>query len=204
MGNTKVLAVVYGPRDAGSKSSHDIDNDKATVSAGVTMAPYCGTERRVVHMNSRICTEYAQAIRRCFEHVILTTLYPHSTISIHCTIFQADGGELPCCLNAALLAIIDAGIDILDFQVSLNVGYMDNTILFDMNYVESHLNGILLTVAYLPKSDQFTLTTLNSNIPLELFEDVLDAAKEGCKQVYAILKDHVLENAKKLYQSTQQ
>lgn len=86
-----------------------------------------------------------------------------------------------------------------------------------MNFVESHLNGILLTVAYLPKSDQFTLTTLNSNIPLELFQvgdgrerkrnndqDVLDAAKEGCKQIYAILKDHVLENAKKLYQSTQQ
>ena len=96
------------------------------------MAPYCGTERKVFHMNSRICTEYAQAIRRCFEHVILTTLYPHSTISIHCTIFQADGGELPCCLNAALLAIIDAGIDILDFQVSLNVGYMDNTILFGL------------------------------------------------------------------------
>ena len=39
-----------------------------------------------------------------------------------------------------------------------------------MNFVESHLNGILLTVAYLPKSDQFTLTTLNSNIPLELFQ----------------------------------
>lgn len=35
-------------------------------------------------------------------------------------------------------------------------------------------------------------------------QDILDAAKEGCKQVYAILKDHVLENAKKLYQSTQQ
>ena len=35
-------------------------------------------------------------------------------------------------------------------------------------------------------------------------QDVLDAAKEGCKQVYAILKDLVLENAKKLYQSTQQ
>ena len=81
-------------------------------------------------MNSRICTEYAQAIRRCFEHFILTTLYPRSTISIHCTIFQADGGELSCCLNAALLAVIDAGIDILDFQVSLSVGYMDNTILF--------------------------------------------------------------------------
>lgn len=123
----------YGPRDSGSNATRGVEKD--IVSASVTMAPYCGTERRVVHMNSRICTEYAQAIRRCFEHVILTSLYQHSTISIHCTIFQADGGELPCCLNAALLAVIDAGIDILDFQVSLNVGYMDNTILFGLFFM---------------------------------------------------------------------
>lgn len=39
-----------------------------------------------------------------------------------------------------------------------------------MNRIESRLNGIVLTVAYLPKFDKFTLTTMDSNIPLELFE----------------------------------
>ena len=189
------------------------------------MAPYSGTERKVVHMNSRICTEYAQAIRRCFEHVILTSLYPRSTISIHCTIFQADGGELSCCLNAALLAVIDAGIDILDFQVSLSVGYMDNTILFGRSgfgFVTSRHElrgeppqrdladrGVPAQVGRVHADDaeqQHSAGALpgRGTARRVRWQDVLDAAKEGCKQVYAILKDHVLENAKKLYQSTQQ
>ena len=93
------------------------------------MAPFSGIEHKVVSMNSRACTEISLAIRRCFKHVIITSLYPRSVISIHCTILQSDGGELSCCLNASLLALIDAGVDIEDFQISIEVGYMDNTIL---------------------------------------------------------------------------
>ena len=73
-------------------------------------------------------------------------------------------------LNASLLALVDAGIAVRDFQVSLEVGYMDNSILLDMNRTESRLNGIVLTVAYLPKYDKFTLVTMDNNIPLELFQ----------------------------------
>ena len=40
----------------------------------------------------------------------------------------------------------------------------------DMNRQESHLNGIVFTVAYLPKYDKFTLVTMDNNIPLDLFE----------------------------------
>ena len=47
---------------------------------------------------------------------------------------------------------------------------MDNSILLDMNRTESRLNGIVLTVAYLPKYDKFTLVTMDNNIPLELFQ----------------------------------
>ena len=39
----------------------------------------------------------------------------------------------------------------------------------DMNRQESHLNGIVFTVAYLPKYDKFTLVTMDNNIPLVVF-----------------------------------
>ena len=39
----------------------------------------------------------------------------------------------------------------------------------DMNRQESHLNGIVFTVAYLPKYDKFTLVTMDNNIPLDLY-----------------------------------
>ena len=47
---------------------------------------------------------------------------------------------------------------------------MNLTSRIDMNRQESHLNGIVFTVAYLPKYDKFTLVTMDNNIPLDLFE----------------------------------
>ena len=121
----------YGPRN-GSARVTELD-EKATISTEVTIAPFSGIERKFLSSTSKMCVEISLAIRRCFEQVILTSLYPRSNISIHCTIIQSDGGELACCLNAALLAVIDAGISILDFQIALEVGYMDNTILLGMS-----------------------------------------------------------------------
>lgn len=180
----------------------------ASIECEVTIAPFSQMDHKMFGKNSRSCVEYSLAMRRCFEQVVMTSLYPRSLIRISCTILQSDGGELSGLLNASLLALVDAGIAVRDFQVSLEVGYMDNSILLDMNRTESRLNGIVLTVAYLPKYDKFTLVTMDNNIPLELFQvemkkgsdvqDILTTAKEGCKQVYAILSEDVLEHAKKM------
>lgn len=145
-------------------------DEGAGIECDVTIAPFSHMDHKVIGKNSRMCVEYSLAMRRCFEHVVMTSLYPRSVIRISCTILQSDGGELSCILNASLLALVDAGIAVSDFQVSLEVGYMDNSILFDMNRTESRLNGIVMTVAYLPKMDRFTLVTMDNNIPLELFE----------------------------------
>ena len=78
-----------------------------------------------------------------------------------------------------------------------------------MNKNESRLNGIVFTIAYLPKLDRYTLVTMDNNIPLDLFEvsvldclhayDILKSGKEGCKRLHALLKEDVLEHAKTLY-----
>ena len=45
-----------------------------------------------------------------FEAAILTELYPRSQIDIYVEVLQADGGNLCACINAATLALIDAGL----------------------------------------------------------------------------------------------
>lgn len=145
-------------------------DNQASVECDVTFSPFSYMDHKVIGKNSRICVEYSLALRRCFEKVIMTNIYPRSRIQISCTILQSDGGELPCLLNAALLALVDGGVAVSDFQVALSVGYMDNAILLDMNRTEAKLNGIEMTVAYLPRFDKFTLVTMDNNIPLELFD----------------------------------
>ena len=158
----------YGPRD-GNHFGSEMD-ECASIECEVTIAPFSQMDHKMFGKNSRPPHEYSLAMRRCFEQVVMTSLYPRSLIRISCTILQSDGGELSGLLNASLLALVDAGIAVRDFQVSLEVGYMDNSILLDMNRTESRLNGIVLTVAYLPKYDKFTLVTMDNNIPLELFQ----------------------------------
>ena len=96
----------------------------------------------------RKAVETATAIRQTFETVILCDLYPRSQIDIFITILQADGGEqgraeyaqpdalqTPCriagkqsaSINAATLALMDAGIAMSDFVVSCSAGYLDKT-----------------------------------------------------------------------------
>lgn len=124
------LTARYGPRFSAKQSG--TKRDEALITSTVTTSPFATIERKTISHGNKACMEYALAISRCFEHVIITSIYPQSEIAIHCTIISADGGELVCCLNAALLAVIDAGIAIIDFQVSIEVGYMDNTVIYGL------------------------------------------------------------------------
>jgi ribonuclease PH len=72
--------------------------------------------------------EISLSLKKTFEATILTTLYPRSAISIFVEVLQADGGDYAVCVNAATLALIDAGIPIRDVccAVSCGVAIKDN------------------------------------------------------------------------------
>jgi ribonuclease PH len=69
--------------------------------------------------------ELSAFIRQTFEPVILTSQFPRSQIDIYLQIFQNDGGVLQCCINAATLALIDAGIPMMDYVCACSVGCID-------------------------------------------------------------------------------
>ena len=52
----------------------------------------------------------------------MTSLYPRSAISIFVEVLQADGGDYAVCVNAATLALIDAGIPIRDVCCAVSCG----------------------------------------------------------------------------------
>nr|KAF6395764.1 exosome component 4 [Molossus molossus] len=54
-------------------------------------------------------------LRQTFEAAILTQLHPRSQIDIYVQVLQADGGTYAACVNAATLAVLDAGIPMRDF-----------------------------------------------------------------------------------------
>ena len=97
-GNTTVLAAVYGPCEV--KMSKEI-LDKATVE--VMFRPKVGLPKCADKFNER-------HIRDLFQAAILVSLHPRSSITIVLQELEDDWGLLATGINAACLALLDAGV----------------------------------------------------------------------------------------------
>ncbi|GJN15186.1 hypothetical protein PR202_gb02080 [Eleusine coracana subsp. coracana] len=102
MGNTRVIAAVYGPREVQNKGQ--LVNSKEAL------------------------------------------------IDIFVQVLQADGGTRSACINAATLALADAGIPMRDIVTSCSAGYLCSTPL-----LEDSAGGADVTVGILAKTDKVTL-----------------------------------------------
>nr|XP_025688065.1 exosome complex component RRP41 homolog isoform X2 [Arachis hypogaea] len=183
MGNTKVVAAVYGPRE---------------IRCEYSMANFSTGDRKRKPKGDRRSTEISMVIRQTMEACIMTHLMPRSQIDIYVQVLQADGGTRSACINAATLALSDAGIPMCDLVTSCSAGYLNSTPLLDLNYVEDSAGGPDVTVGILPKLDKVTLLQMDSKLPIDILENVMQLATEGCKAVANYIREILLENTKQL------
>ncbi|EXC22513.1 Exosome complex component [Morus notabilis] len=174
MGNTKVIAAVYGPREVRFEYS---------------MANFSTGDRMRRPKGDRRSTEISLVLRQTMEACIMTHLMPRSQIDIFVQVLQADGGTRSACINAASLALADAGIPMRDLVTSCSAGYLNSTPLLDLNYVEDSAGGADVTVGIFPKLDKVTLLQMDAKLPLDIFENVMQLATEGCKAIATELRE---------------
>ncbi|CAN6726226.1 unnamed protein product [Malus baccata var. baccata] len=196
MGNTKVIAAVYGPREVQNRSQQM--NDRALVRCEYTMANFSTGDRMRKPKGDRRSTEISLVIRQTMEACIMTHLMPRTQIDIFVQVLQADGGTRSACINAATLALSDAGIPMRDLVTSCSAGYLNSTPLLDVNYVEDSAGGADVTLGIMPKLDKVTLLQMDAKLPLDIFENVMQLAIEGCKAVATYIREVLLENTKQL------
>ncbi|OWM70487.1 exosome complex component RRP41 homolog [Punica granatum] len=196
MGNTKVIAAVYGPREVQNRSQQM--SDQALVRCEYSMANFSTGDRMRKGKGDRRSTEISLVVRQTMEACILTHLMPRSQIDIYVQVLQADGGTRCACINAATLALADAAIPMRDLVTSCSAGYLNSTPLLDLNYVEDSAGGPDVTVGILPKMDKVTLLQMDSKLPIDTFDNVMQLAIEGCKAVATYIREVLLENTKQL------
>ncbi|XP_075672715.1 exosome complex component RRP41 homolog [Castanea sativa] len=107
-------------------------------------------------------------------------------------------GARSACINAATLALVDAGIPMRDLVTSCIPGYLNITPLLDLNYVEDSAGGPDVTGGFLPKLDKVTLLQMDSKLPIDTSENVMQLAIEGCKAIANYIREIMLENTKQL------
>ncbi|PKA45879.1 Exosome complex exonuclease RRP46 like [Apostasia shenzhenica] len=123
-GDTIVLAGVYGPK-AGTKKGEN--PEKASIE--VIWKPKTGQAGKQEK-------EYEIILRKTLQSICLLTVYPNTTTSVIVQVAGDDGGLFPCAVNASCAALVDAGIPLKHFAVSVCCGltasgsvFLDPTIL---------------------------------------------------------------------------
>ena len=122
-GNTRVLCSVSGPRELSDRRRDDggMERETAKVVVELSVAAFAGSARRAKRRVDRRATEMELLIRQSLQPLILVHLFPNSEISIALDVLQDDGGALPCAVNAATVALLNAGIPLNDVLIATHI-----------------------------------------------------------------------------------
>ncbi|XP_065177768.1 exosome complex component RRP41-like [Sycon ciliatum] len=183
-GSTMVLATVNGPHESMNRSR--ASNDTAFVNCQFSMATFSTSERRRRTKGDRRSTEMSQFIQDTFEAAILTHLYPRCQIDIYVQIMQAGGGHLAACINAASLAVMDAGIPTKDLVCACTTTLVKETAIVDVTYLEESA-GPLVTMAMLARSGSIILTQMEKRLHVDQLSALVESGTKGCKDVSVLL-----------------
>jgi exosome complex component RRP41 len=151
------------------------------------MAVFSTGERKKRPRGDRKSQEMSIHLRQTFEAAIKTELYPRSQIDIFVEVLQADGGNYCACVNAATLALIDAGIPLRDYVTACTASLVEDKPLVDISSLESTQGGPELTVAALPKTGEIVLLEMSQRFHLDHLDKVMEVALNGCKDIANIL-----------------
>ncbi|KAG7351869.1 exosome complex exonuclease Rrp41 [Nitzschia inconspicua] len=207
MGLTSALATVRGPMACARRS--DELPDRAMVDVSVKAVPFApsGGDRRVTNPNTdRRLVEMTHLLKRALEATILLQLYPKSRIQVQVVILADDGGRLSAAINAASVALIDAGIPVKDILCSCSAGYAgsgvntDEKTLVDLNRQEESSfagqNAVCLPCAMLPQRGTVVMAQCEARLPdFDTMDRVLGAAMDGCRAVFDIIQAAIRERA---------
>jgi exosome complex component RRP41 len=183
MGGNKVLAAVYGPREMHPK--HEAEPDISVLRCRYTMAPFSVEERKRPGPDRR-SIEISKVIREALQPVLFLELYPRSVIDVFIEVLQADAGTRTAGINAAAVALADAGIPMRDLVSSVAVGKVDGTLVIDLTKAEDQWGTTDMPIAIMPRKRAVTLLQMDGHFTEEEFKQALDLAFRGCEQIYEV------------------
>lgn len=189
-GDNKILAGVYGPRDVHPK--HMSDADTGILRCRYHMEPFSVTERKNP-APSRREIEISKVIKEALAPAVMLERFPRTAVDVYIEILQADGGSRCAALDAAAVALADAGIPMRDMVSACAAGKVGDTIVLDINNEEDQAGQADMPVAYMPNLNKVTLLQLDGVLSLDEYKKCIETGINGCRIVYDIQKKALME-----------
>ncbi|MEM7821412.1 MAG: exosome complex exonuclease Rrp41 [Candidatus Aenigmatarchaeota archaeon] len=184
-GNTIVIASVYGPKALFPE--HLREPEKCILRCRYNMAPFSVDERKSPGPDRR-STEISKVVRLALEPVIFLEEFPRAVIDVFIEVLQADGSTRVTGLNAASLALADAGIPMKDLVAACSIGKIDDKLIVDLSGIEDQHSEADVAFAILPTKNKITLLQMDGILTREEIKKLIEMGTESCKKIYEIQK----------------
>ncbi len=185
-GRTKVLAAVYGPREPPQRFM--LLPDRAILRVRYHMAPFSTSDRKSP-APSRREVELSKVIREALEPVVISELFPRTSIDVFVEVLQADGGTRTAGVTAASLALADAGIPMKALVAGVAVGKIEGVLVLDVDEVEDSAGEADLPIAGAPDLGLITLIQLNGVLSEEELRRAIDMAWPAIEELVKMEKE---------------
>jgi exosome complex component RRP41 len=186
MGRTIAVAGVFGPREMFPRRLQKFD--RASVQCRYMMAPF-STDERVRPGPSRRSKEISMVVRNALESAIFVDEFPKASIDIFIDVVQADAGTRTAAINAASVALADAGVPMKDMVASVAVGKIGKDFVVDLAGKEEDESACDLPVAYSPRMGKVSLLQMDGDLPASDVKKLLDLATKACEKISVIQKE---------------
>ena len=190
LGSTRAIAAVYGPRELHPK--HRQNNERAVLQCKYMMAPF-STKERVRPGPSRRSVEISKVTRDALEPALFLEDFPRTTIDVYIIILEANAGTRTVGINAASLALADAGVQMRDLVSSVAVGKIEGQCVLDLEGEEEEVTACDLPIAYMPRYKKFTLLQMDGNISKKDVKNLIELGVKGCETLYKKQREALLK-----------
>src|SRR2546427_9746225 len=185
-GGNKVLAAVYGPREAHPR--HLQDPARALVQCRYNMAPFSVSDRKRPGPDRR-SVEISKVISEAFSAVVFVEQFPRTSVDIFIEVLQADAGTRCAGLTAASVALADAGVPMRDLVTSCASGKIDDVVCLDLNKDEDNFGDADCPMAIVPRTGDVVLLQMDGHLTADEFDQAIDLSINATKKIYELQRD---------------
>lgn len=192
-GETRVVAAVYGPREVIPR--HLADPRRAYLNVNYSMASFSTGERNRPGP-SRRSKEISKVMTEALSPAIKLEKYPKTKIDVYVEVINANAGTRTAAINAASVALADAGLEMNDLVTSVAGGKIDGKLVLDLFQPEDNYGEADFPIAILPRTGEVSLLQMDGNLKPEEIEKLLTTIKKACNELYEKQKRALKERYK--------
>jgi len=194
-GGSTAIAAVYGPRTL--HPQHLQNPETGILRCYYDMTPFSVSERKRPGPNRR-SAEISYVTMKALEPVLQIENFANTVVDCYIMIIQADASTRCAGINAASLALANAGVPMKELVAAVSIGKTGDKIVVDLSKEEEDFTIIKdgkeikaatdIPFAILSKSERISLLQLDGKINPEDLKEAITLAKRACKKIAEIQK----------------